>query len=67
MSAPTHNGHRPEQVHKHSAPVPKRARIQRTLDMLLAVVTIDTLINLGVLVAGMVVMFIELGWMHGAH
>lgn len=66
MSAPHHTGQHPEDEHKHAAPVPPQAKLQRTLDMLLAVVSVDTLINLGVLITGVIVMAVELGWMRGA-
>ena len=50
-----------EQHHsKHYAP--PQHKLQRTLDIILGVVSADLLVNMGVFASGIVVMAVELGW-----
>lgn len=55
-----HGQHEPAGKHYQ----PPSHRLARTLDAILAVVTADLVVNLGVFASGLVVMAIELGWVH---
>lgn len=60
-AVPNKQQHHTEQ-HKHAAPLPPTAKVQRTLNRLVQLVTADLLVNTGVLATGVVLVIVELGF-----
>lgn len=60
-SVPNKKSHHHHEEHKHAAPLPPTAKVQRTLHRLVQLVTADLLVNTGVLGTGVVLVTIELG------